>query len=880
MPEAITRHYSQSAPMPSYVTVDRLEEQTKKILQEIDPTDVLEDDRYYYQAHGLRTTDEPTKYCMACRCVAPRRAHHCPLCEICIIRKDHHCFFTGGCIGLANQRYFMMFCLWAGIGTLYGLWFSTRYMQMFVSEPWPFGFFKWLSPIAIGRWLGGYESMTTVLMSVFYTLNFGALFGTFGFFFAECFYTCVGYTMFDYHTGRLRDHIESDGENEKLLLKNELVNEKLNEIKGMRGCLSSLSKQFREEVGGMKNMHAKILELAEGDESIKNQYQKTVACHAKVQNLRQQYVMTEVDFEVNELLGSRSYERLAKKITSYQSSWSLGNVEELSNKLVKKFVENCNCLLDAVGFPYDEDVLSESFQKYHSDISANLGFVHQLSNKYECEDKPLVLRILFKKFQLRFDKHFNSESITNDSNKPELVYTALNNWYISNSNIIFKLLSPFYDDDTVDVDYEFRTYLIELAQWKMKKWLYKEEIIEDPIKLGFLLDAAFNATTEILPLFNENEYAKEKVLSIFYEEKEVLEKWLCMDKKALTVEMNKCIEALRENEQDNAKKPPIVSELAENLSVAIYVLNNTFKYYQLIPKISIRFRFIQQQFMQINKFKNLLIEEGLNEDSISSAKTITVTSILSQLYRYLKEKEKYIVGEFDNQLEFTVNTESSEKLNFGVFLINFKRDLTNLIHSQCDGIIAKQESKLNDYYNEKWYSWKNPQRIVEPNFQMTVTESFWPYVCSLKEIYQNLDLLVPFYWVDEACDYLNHRLFQNLIGSFILNKSFNEFGAKQILFDVQNGLVSMMTTIFLQNNLYRSTPEQVLNNCDYIQLINMLTLISLHPAVAKLLKDTAEVQPNEVLCQKLNEFKLAGTVSREIILTVLDHKCDMAKINY
>lgn len=45
----------------------------------------------------------PTKFCVDCNTVTPRRSHHCPICQICVLRKDHHCFMTGGCVGLANQ---------------------------------------------------------------------------------------------------------------------------------------------------------------------------------------------------------------------------------------------------------------------------------------------------------------------------------------------------------------------------------------------------------------------------------------------------------------------------------------------------------------------------------------------------------------------------------------------------------------------------------------------------------------------------------------------------------------------------------------------------------------------------------------------------------
>ncbi|WFD32076.1 protein S-acyltransferase [Malassezia sp. CBS 17886] len=49
----------------------------------------------------------------------PERAHHCRTCKACVLKYDHHCPWINQCVGVGNERYFILFMLWFAVGTAF-----------------------------------------------------------------------------------------------------------------------------------------------------------------------------------------------------------------------------------------------------------------------------------------------------------------------------------------------------------------------------------------------------------------------------------------------------------------------------------------------------------------------------------------------------------------------------------------------------------------------------------------------------------------------------------------------------------------------------------------------------------------------------------------
>jgi len=62
--------------------------------------------------------------CDSCKTTKPERAHHCKICAKCALKMDHHCPFIGNCVGLKNQRHFILFLSFLTVGDLYATYLS------------------------------------------------------------------------------------------------------------------------------------------------------------------------------------------------------------------------------------------------------------------------------------------------------------------------------------------------------------------------------------------------------------------------------------------------------------------------------------------------------------------------------------------------------------------------------------------------------------------------------------------------------------------------------------------------------------------------------------------------------------------------------------
>ncbi|KAJ1609337.1 DHHC-like palmitoyl transferase [Cryptosporidium canis] len=77
--------------------------------------------------------------CSKCNNLKPPRTHHCSVCKRCIFKMDHHCPWINNCVGINNQKHFLLFLAYVFFFCLYSLIVVCFqfYKCMSYPEPYP-----------------------------------------------------------------------------------------------------------------------------------------------------------------------------------------------------------------------------------------------------------------------------------------------------------------------------------------------------------------------------------------------------------------------------------------------------------------------------------------------------------------------------------------------------------------------------------------------------------------------------------------------------------------------------------------------------------------------------------------------------------------------
>lgn len=121
---------------------------------------------YYFDRRDPRRP----RYCKRCQAWKPERSHHCSVSGRCVLKMDHYCLWVVNCVGLLNYKAFLLFLLYAALGSLMALFLLLKPMIDFFNNRLhgpsaPLVFVTEIMSGAFALSLGGFLLMHGQLMS-------------------------------------------------------------------------------------------------------------------------------------------------------------------------------------------------------------------------------------------------------------------------------------------------------------------------------------------------------------------------------------------------------------------------------------------------------------------------------------------------------------------------------------------------------------------------------------------------------------------------------------------------------------------------------------------------------------------------------------------
>lgn len=97
---------------------------------------------------SLKRSHKNGMYCSICQILRPDGSWHCTTCNVCVERRDHHCLFLSRCIGLNNQRYFILFLGHVMISMIYSCYYNYYFISSLFKDHGMFlSFIRILNPL-------------------------------------------------------------------------------------------------------------------------------------------------------------------------------------------------------------------------------------------------------------------------------------------------------------------------------------------------------------------------------------------------------------------------------------------------------------------------------------------------------------------------------------------------------------------------------------------------------------------------------------------------------------------------------------------------------------------------------------------------------------
>ncbi|KAL6733653.1 hypothetical protein Aduo_004284 [Ancylostoma duodenale] len=518
-------------------------------------------------------------------------------------------------------------------------------------------------------------------------------------------------------------------------------------------------------------------------------------------------------------------------------------------------------ILDTIKYPFEDSIDTRAFTDEATMIANILSLIYSVAeHTKEGTGYDEICRVLLDPIGTRFAFHFYGDRKTNDIRKPQ--------WYLSQTLNWIQVNMPFFETVQGIVIKEhnlskspasvFLKYLSELSISKTKTLLKQEKVLEDVLLFSHLIDECISYETQLHDM-DPDGYAS-NILSLFCEQS-VLSRWIEIENECCLDRMDEMLSAPdrwqnRFRSMEDADEF-LVCNCADSF---VSMLQSQQNRARLLPDDLAQRRFLDLQLLLTDDFRKRLAQIARQSESPWSEPFPNVMNAIWYL--------RHVVEEWSDSCLLSGITSTGGRAVFDESSAMFKHVWNQMAEDVITSLRVQTIDVIKPYQQHFWC-------VMEPrlgNTSRDITDIFCPVLMKVRTTFANTGAQISKNSLEELFKRMSSALATVILEEIVDVTPFSAEGATQMLFDMENGLIPILSHIFSRCGV---APNMYYDEA-FVTLLGSLKLLSLSWAVITLLKDEIDQLPEEVADEKLFEMKIYG-VNKERAKNLIRLRSDIDK---
>lgn len=509
--------------------------------------------------------------------------------------------------------------------------------------------------------------------------------------------------------------------------------------------------------------------------------------------------------------------------------------------------------LDAIKYPFEDSIDCRAFSNQITAIASILNLVYLIAeHNEEGTGYDEVYRMLLDPFGTRFAFHFYGDRKTNDIWKPQWYLSQTLNWIQVNLPFFVTIMENFPKrSNRAKSPYSvFFKYLSELPKAKTKALLKQDMVLDDALLFSHILDECITYESQLKEM-DPDGYST-SILALFCEQ-DVLNRWIEIENECCLDRMDEMLSTADRWQNRFRTLEEADQYLVCNCADAfVSMLQSQQSRAKLLPDDVAQRKFLDLQLLLTDDFRKRLAQIANQAESPWSEPFPNVMNAIWYL--------RHVVEEWSDSCLLSGITSSGGRAVFDESSAMFKHVWNQMAEDVVTSLRLQTIDAVKPYQQNIWC-------VIEPRLgglspssssSRDITASFCPVLMKIRTTFANTGAKISKASLEELFKRMSAALATVITEEIVDVTPFSAEGAAQMLFDMENGLIPVLSHIFTRCGV---TPNMYYDEA-FTTLLGSLKLLSLPWAVVTLLREEIEQVPDEIAEDKLFEMKVYGVDKR------------------